>query len=269
MAVKEKPLRGAIRNEVLAILLVLLACVPANAQDTPMGILTEIGVDQQVGAMLPLDTLFRDETGREVRLGEFFGAHPVVLVPVYYECSMLCSLVLNGFTKALRALQFTAGREFNIVTFSIDPKDDTKVGAEKRRSYLDQYGRPEAESGWHFLTGDETAIRTLTDAMGYRFKYDSYTNQWAHVSAILVATSEGRISQYLYGIELSARDLRLSLVTASENKLGTIVDSVFLYCYHYDPETGRYGFVIMSVLRLAGLATVLALGIFVVLNVRK
>jgi len=247
---------------------VLLAQI-CYAQTPPAGILSEVGVDPKPGAMLPLDASFRNESGEPVRLGDYFRGKPVVLVPVYYECPMLCSLILNGFTKALRAMPYTAGREFEIVTFSFDPKEKTETAAEKRRSYLAEYGRPEAAAGWTFLTGDENSIGAVTAAMGYKFAYDHKTNQWAHASAIVVASPEGRISQYLYGIEFSARDLRLSLVTAGENKIGSLLDRVFLYCYHYDPETGKYGFVIMNVLRAAGIATVAALALLIVAGVRK
>jgi protein SCO1/2 len=177
---------------------------------------------------------------------------------------MLCSMTLNGLTKTLRTLSFDAGKEFDVLTISFDPKDTPQVAAAKKAAYIKDYGRPGAEEGWHFLTGDEESIRQLTAAAGYRYKWDKYTSQWAHVSAIMVVTPEGRVSQYLYGMEFSPRDVRLSLVEASRHRIGTIVDRVLLYCYHYDPTVGRYGFVIMNVIRVAGFGTVFALAAFII-----
>jgi protein SCO1/2 len=255
---------------VIAKLLVLLAmCASAYAQIPAPGILTEIGIDQKPGELIPGDLTFRDEAGKPVRLGDYFQARPVVLSLVYHECPMLCSMALNGLVKSLRALPFDVGSDFDVLTVSIDPAEGPPLAASKKQLYLKQYSREGAAAGWHFLTGGDPAIRTLTDRVGFRYKRDPYTNQWAHVSAIIVLTPEGRISQYLYGIEYSARDLRLSLVEASRNQIGSIVDRVLLYCYHYDPQTGKYGFAIMSALRISGCATVLALGVFIFRGLRR
>jgi protein SCO1/2 len=247
----------------------LLFGMPALAQDPPAGILTEIGVDQKLNAPVPADLVFKDESGKDVRLADFLHGKPVVLSLVYYECPMLCSMTLNGLVKSMRPLAFNIGDEFEVLTISFDPNEKPELAASKKSAYLKDYGRPGAESGWHFLTGSRESIRRLTEAVGYRYKWDDYTKQWAHVSAIMVITPDGRVSQYLYGIEFSARDLRLSLVQASQNKIGTLIDRVLLYCYHYNPDTGRYGLVIMNTVRLASLATVFALALFIIVSRRR
>ena len=253
----------------ISTLILIFSTAPAFAQDPPAGVLAQIGIDQKLNAPIPMNLLFRDESGADVRIGEFFHGKPVILSLVYYECPMLCSMTLNGLVKSLRPLAFTVGNEFEVLTVSFDPHERPELAAAKKSGYLQDYGRPRADSGWHFLTGSADSIHGLTDAVGYRYQWDEYTKQWAHVSAILVLTPEGRVSQYLYGIEFSARDVRLSLVQASQNKIGTLVDRVLLYCYHYNPETGRYGLVIMSMVRMASLATLAALVLFVAISVRR
>jgi protein SCO1/2 len=248
---------------------ILLIAIPLLAQDQPAGILTEIGVDQKLNAPIPMDLIFKDEAGKEVRFGNFFHGKPVVLSLVYYECPMLCSLTLNGLVKSMRPLTFNIGDEYEVVTVSFDSNEKPELAAGKKSVYIKDYGRPGAAAGWHFLTGSPDSIDRLTDAVGYRYKWDETTKQWAHVSAIMVLTPDGRVSQYLYGIEFSARDLRLSLIQASQNKMGTLVDRILLYCYHYNPDTGKYGLVIMSMVRLASLGAVLALAAFVILNLRR
>jgi protein SCO1/2 len=250
----------------LAFVLLMFAA-PAMAQDPPAGILSEIGIDQKLNAEVPLDLSFKDESGKEVRLRDLFRRKPVVLSLVYFECPMLCSMTLNGLVKSFRPLAFQVGREFDVLTISFDPNEKPELAAAKKDVYVKEYGR--AAPGWHFLTGSIDSIRQLTDAVGYRYQWDDYTKQWAHVSAIMVLTPDGRVSQYLYGIEFSSRDLRLSLVQASQNKIGTLVDRVLLFCYHYNPETGKYGLVIMNTIRVAGISTVLALAAFIVLNRRR
>ena len=250
----------------LAFVLLVFAA-PVMAQDPPDGILSEIGIDQKLNAAVPLDLSFKDESGKEVRLRDLFRGKPVVLSLVYFECPMLCSMTLNGLVKSFRPLAFQVGREFDVLTISFDPNEKPELAAAKKDVYVKEYGR--AAPGWHFLTGSIDSIRRLTDAVGYRYQWDNYTKQWAHVSAIMVLTPDGRVSQYLYGIEFSSRDLRLSLVQASQNKIGTLVDRVLLFCYHYNPETGKYGLVIMNTIRVAGISTVLALAAFIVLNRRR
>ena len=249
--------------------ILLLFGAAAMAQDPPMGVLADIGIDQKLGAQVPMDLIFKDSAGMDLRLGSLFRGKPAVLSLVYYECPMLCSLTLNGVVKGLRPLKFSVGTEFDIITISFDPKETADLAASRKSHYVAEYGRPDAASGWHFLTGSSESIKNLTEAVGYRFVRDVHTQQWAHASAILVLTPEGRISQVLYGIEFSARDLRLSLIEASRYRIGTLVDRILLYCYHYDPETGKYGFVIMNILRAACFGTVLAVAAFVVLNRRS
>jgi len=255
------------RMALLVLLLTIAAA--ANAQDPPMGVLSDVGIDQRLNEAVPLDLAFRDEMGRAVRLADYFGEKPVILSLNYYDCPMLCTLILNGLLRSLRVLPFDAGKEFNVVTVSFDPRETPGMAAKKKLAYMDEYRRPGAADGWHFLTGDEASIARLTDAVGFRYKYDPESQQWAHASAIMVLTPEGRLSRYFYGLEYSARDLRLSLVEAAANRIGSPADRVLLYCYHYDPTTGKYGIVIMNILRLAGLGTVLALGAFVTLMIYR
>jgi protein SCO1/2 len=254
----------------VALLLSLFAITPALlSQDPPAGILTEIGVDQKLDAQLPLDAVFRDEEGRTVALKDYFNSKPVILSFVYFECPMLCTMTLNGLVHSLKPLSFQIGKEFEVVSISIDPAESPSLASRKKESYVKEYGRDGASAGWHFLTGDQESIRRITAAAGYRYKWDQHTRQWAHVSAIVIATPDGRVSQVLHGIEFSPRDVRLSLIKASEYKIGTIVDRALLYCYHYDPTTGRYGFVIMNSVRVAGFATICALAAFIVASVRR
>jgi protein SCO1/2 len=254
---------------VRAVLLSLIFVVTARSQDPPAGILNEIGIDQKLNEQVPLDLTFHDEMGRPVLLRDYFGKKPVILVFVYYECPMLCTLTLNGLVRSLRAIPFDVGKEFNVVTVSFDPQETAILAARKKLVYIDEYRRAGAEAGWHFLTGDQAAIEALTNAAGFRYQYDPQSQQWAHATAIMVLTPEGRLSRYFYGVEYSARDLRLSLVEAAENRIGTPVDRVLLYCYHYDPIKGRYGLVIMNLLRIGGTATVLALAAFIMVMIRR
>ncbi|HTY42215.1 MAG TPA: SCO family protein [Thermoanaerobaculia bacterium] len=223
-------------------------------------ILKDIGIDQRLDAPLPLDAPLRDEAGRAVRLGDYFGRRPVVFALVYYNCPMLCTQVLNGLVAALNVMSLEAGRDFDVVAVSFDPRDTPAGAAAKKNAYLTRYKRPNASEGWHFLTGGEPAITRITKAAGFRFKYDEAREQFAHASAIMVATPDGRLARYFYGIEYAPRDLRLGLVEASAGKIGTPVDQILLYCFHYDPASGKYGAVVMRVIRLAGAATLLVLG---------
>jgi protein SCO1 len=235
---------------------------PPPMQATP-GVLQEIGWDQKLGDRLPLDATFRDETGKEVRLGDYFGTKPVVLSLVYYQCPMLCTLSLNGLAGALEVLSFVPGQEFEVVTVSFDPKEGPVLAAAKKKAYMARYKRSEAERGWHFLTGSKESVDALTKAVGFRYVWDADTKQFAHPAGMLVATPEGRVSHYLFGVEYSPKDLRLALVDAAGGKIGNTVDQVLLFCYQYDPKTGRYSASILSVLRLLAVATVLAIGGFI------
>jgi len=211
-----------------------------------------VGIDQRLNEQVPLDAAFKDESGRTVPLGTYFRGKPVVLALVYYECPMLCTEILNGMVGAMKAVSFDAGREYDVVAVSFDPKDTPETALEKKRNYARRYGREGSEKGFHFLTGDETAIQALTRAAGFRYKYDEKSGQFAHASAIFVLTPQGRISRVLYGVEYAPRDLRLALVEASRNKIGNPVDQFLLFCYHYDPSTGKYSALVLNIVRLTG-----------------
>jgi protein SCO1/2 len=221
--------------------------------------LKDVGIDQRLNTRLPLDTPLKDETGRAVRLGDYFGRRPVVFALVYYNCPMLCTQVLNGLVSALGVVSLDAGRDFDVVAVSFDPRDTAKDAAAKKEAYVARYRRDGAALGWHFLTGDPAAIERVTKAAGFRYRYDDGIGQFAHASAIMVATADGRLSHYFYGIEYAPRDLRLALVEASSGKIGNPVDQILLYCFHYDPATGKYGAVVMRIVRLGGALTLLAL----------
>jgi protein SCO1/2 len=228
-----------------------------------------IGFDQNIDQHIPLDTTFRDESGATVRLGDYFGRRPVVLVFAYYDCPMLCTQVIHGLSSALGVLSLLPGKDFEIVTVSFNPADTPATALAKKAIYVERYKQPGAAAAWHFLTGDPRSIERLTKAAGFRYAWDEDTKQFAHPSGIVVVTPDGRLARYLFGIEYGPRDLRFAIVEASAGKVGSIVDSLLLYCFHYDPMMGRYGLVIMRAMRLAGAATVLALGAFIVVMIRR
>lgn len=231
--------------------------------------LSGVSIDQKLGNQIPLDLPFRDETGQNVTLGNYFqSGRPVVLNLVYYDCPMLCTEVLNNLSSTLRLLTFDIGKDYEVVTVSFDPREKPELAAAKKKAYLQRFGKPGGEAGWHFLTGDQKSITALTDAVGFHYQWDEKTQQFAHATAIMVATPEGKLSHYFYGVDYPPKDLRLALVEASNNKIGNPVDAVLLYCYHYDPRTGKYGAVITNIIRLAGVATVLILGTFLVVMFR-
>lgn len=253
----------------LAAALLLLAPVPGRSQtqDLPNQLLG-VGIDQKLDGQIPLDLPFVDEAGRPVTIGSYFGETPVVLVLAYYECPMLCTLVLNGLVRAMRAINFDLGDEYRVVTVSIDPGEAPQLAAAKRKEYLKTYDREGTEDGWAFLTGKEADIHKLADAVGFRYKYDPETDQYAHAAAIMVATPEGRLARYFYGVEYPPKDLRLGLMEASERKIGSPVDQVLLFCFHYDPLTGKYGLAIMKVIQIAGVLTVVGIAIFLISALR-
>jgi protein SCO1 len=235
-----------------------------ETQSAPSGLpkaLREVGIDQHLNEQLPLDLTLSDENGQTVKLGQYFGKRPVVLSLVYYNCPMLCTQVLNGMATAFRVMAFTPGTEYDVVTVSFDPRETAALAAAKRNLYvnsLPEAKRASAMQGWHFLTGDEQSIKRLAAAVGFRYYWDESTSQFAHASGIMIATPEGKLSQYYYGIEYSARDLRLGLVEASANKIGSRVDQLLLFCYHYDPATGKYA-VVMKTMRIAGVVTIVGI----------
>lgn len=233
-------------------------------------ILDQVGLDQRLDQQVPLNLAFNDENGQAVQLQQYFGSKPVILMLVYYQCPMLCTQVLNGFTGAMNGIvRFNIGREFNVVTVSIDPRDTPQDAAAAKKKYLQRYRRAGAAEGWHFLTGKKDQIDALAQAVGFRYAWDPEIQQYAHASGIMLLTPAGRVAQYYYGIEYAPRDIQLGLVEASKGKIGSVVDQVLLYCYHYDPRQGKYGAAIFNILRLTALATILALGGFMLVMFRR
>ncbi len=222
--------------------------------------LQKVSLEQRLGEQLPLDLVFRDETGREVRLAEYFQkGRPVILSLVFYECPMLCNQVLNGLVSSIKTLSFTAGQEFEVLTVSFDAREGAELARAKKESYMVRYQRPQGRDGWHFLTGTQASIDALTKAVGFNYYYDEATKQFAHASGIIVLTPEGKTARYFYGIDYAPRDLRFGLIEAADGRIGSPVDKLLLYCYHYDPATGKYGAVVMNVMRLAGIVTLIGI----------
>lgn len=237
---------------------------PAMLQ--PSKVIQDVGIDQNLEAQLPLDLVFRDETGKQVKLGDYFvdnDGKPVVLTLVYYECPMLCGMTLNGMAKSFKPLELEIGKDYDVLTVSFDPTEGPELAKAKKANYVEQYGRSGAEQGWHFLTGDQASIDALCKTVGFKYVYDEATQQYAHASVMMVITPQGKISRYFYGLEYSSRDLRLGLVEAGQNKIGTLADAVLLFCYHYDPEKGAYAKDVMNLLRAGGVLTILSLGTFI------
>jgi protein SCO1/2 len=242
---------------------------PEPATERPAA-LREVGIDQKLNQQLPLDARFKDANGNDVTLGQYFGTgRPVVLALVYFDCPMLCTQILNGMTGALETLSLDAGKDFDVIALSFDPRETPKLAKAKKIAYMGRYGRPGTEHGWHFLTGSEDQIKRVTNAVGFRYTFDESIGQFAHGAAITILTPDAKISRYLYGIDYGGRDLRFALVEASNGKVGTTVDRALLYCYHWDPTTGRYGFVVMNIIRGAGILTILGFGTFIVVSLRR
>jgi len=262
------------RTKVAWTLLVTLLLCAGNAgaqqnASVKVDILSDIGIDQHLDEQIPLELTFRDEYGDTVALRDYFGEQPVILSLVYYECPMLCSMILNGLLTSLKPLKFEVGKDFQVVTVSFDPTEGPELALRKKESYIQQYPHDGAQNGWHFLTGDEASIKALTEAVGFRYKYNPETKQYAHASGVMVLTPEGKLSKYFYGIEYPSRDLEFGLVEASNNEIGTFADQVLLYCYHYDPTTGKYGVAIMNIIRVLGTLTVVILVSFMVVMLRR
>jgi len=242
---------------------------PAMPSSQVPAALSKVSFEQRLNEQLPLDLQFKDEGGRTVKLGQYFGRKPIVLTFVYYECPMLCTEVLNGLESSLRVLNETIGKEFDVVTVSFDPRETPVLAAGKKKAYLERYKRPEAEQGWHFLTGDQASIDALTQAAGFHFFWDEASHQFAHASGIVVATPAGKVSRYFLGIDYSPRDVKFALIESSNEKIGTLAERLLLYCYHYDPTVGNYGFVAMRAVRIGGAVTILALVGFVFVSIRR
>ncbi len=259
--------RGAV---LLASLLVASAAMaqvmtPPDFRKTKPPGLEKVGIDQLLGQQVPLDLQFRDEEGKTVKLHDYFKkGRPVIVNLVYYKCPMLCGEVLQGMSAAAKVLKFTPGKEYEIVTVSIDPREGPELAAAKKQSVMERLGRPEAAKGWHFLVGDQPNIDALAKSIGWHYQYDPKLDQFAHAAGIVLVTPEGTITQYYYGVEYSARDLRLGVIEASQGKVGSLADQVLLYCYHYDPRTGKYGAVVTNMVRLGGALTVFLLGGFLI-----
>jgi protein SCO1/2 len=230
---------------------------PANTRPPR---LENVGIEQHLDTQVPPDLTFRDDTGKTVKLGDYFGGKPLILNLVYYNCTMLCGEALAGLSSAMRLVKFDVGNEFDVVTVSFDPRETPEMAAAKKKDYVGRYGRANAAAGWHFLAGQPDSINALTKAVGFQYQYDAKSNQYAHATAIMVLTPQGRISRYFYGVDFPPKDLRMGLVEASQGKIGNAVDAVLLYCYHYNPETGKYGAMVANILRLAAATTVFLLG---------
>jgi len=247
-----------------------LFCASASAQQFGLPAMVRgVGIDQNLNAQIPLELNFKDETGQTVRLGQYFRQKPVVLAFVYYECPMLCDMVLNGLTHTMEQTTLDLGKDFDVVTVSFNPRETWQIAGAKKSNYVEKYQRKGAAEGWHFLTGTEENIKKVADTAGFHYKWDPITKQFAHAAGIMVLTPEGKIARYFYGIEYKPRDFRLGLVEASKNKIGSPVDAIMLFCFHYDPMTGKYGLVISRVIRTLGSATVLALGMLLFVLIRR
>jgi protein SCO1/2 len=246
-----------------------LAPEPGDPAGAKPGLLSKVAIDQHIGQQIPLDLTFTDESGQRVQLGQYFGKRPVILALVYYECPMLCTQVLNGLVTAIGVLNFEVGREFDVVAVSFNPKEGPGLASQKKAAYLKRYDRPQSAAGWHFLTGSEDSIATLTKAVGFRYAYDAKIGQYAHGAGIELLTPKGVLAKYFYGIEFSSRDIRLGVIEASDERVGTVIDDILLLCYHYDPSTGKYGAAVLGLVRLGGIATVLAFGVFLTVSLRR
>lgn len=234
------------------------------------GMLKDVTFRQQLGEQLPLDAAFKDEAGRDVRLGDYFKTgKPVIFAFVYYQCTMLCTQVMNGISSALKVVPFEVGKDFEVVLVSFDPRDTPQAATEKKAAHLEYWSTENTSGAWHFLTGTEPEIRRATQAAGFSYQWDARNNQFAHVSGVLVTTPEGRLSRYFYGIEYSPKELRLALVESGKGAIGSKIDELLLFCFHYDPESGRYGVVVMNLIRLAGVVTVALVAGFILLMRRR
>jgi len=247
-----------------------LFVAPAFAQQVgPPPILREVSIAQRLNEPVPPEIAFRDENGKTVHLGDYFGKKPIVLSLVYFDCPALCTEVLNGELRTMKAITLDLGKDFDAITVSFEPKDTPELAKAKRDVYAGQYGRPGARESWHFLTGDQSSIDALTEAVGFHYAYDSGSRQYAHAAAIMVLTPQGHIARYFYGVQYPGRDVRLGLVEASQGKIGTPTDHALLYCYQYDPATGKYGLIVMNVVRAGGALIMLVLGIFMFVMFRR
>jgi protein SCO1/2 len=252
-----------------SLLVLAVAATAACGESTLPRPLRNVAFEQRLDAQVPLDLAFVDEMGSDVHLRDYFKDRPVIIVLAYYRCPMLCTLVLNGLVQTLMDLPFDAGKEFEVVVVSFDSRETPELAAEKKKTYVERYGRPGAAAGWHFLTGKSRSIEHLTQAVGFRYSYDPAKDQFAHASGLVVLTPEGKVSRYFYGIKFAARDVRLGLIEASQNKIGSPVDQVLLFCFHYDPAEGKYGAAVMTFVRVGGVVTLISLVTLVIYFLRR
>jgi protein SCO1 len=253
----------------LGLILVAITSMCDAEPHAPPDPLGRVGFDQHLAQQVPLDASFHDESGKRVRLADYFGTRPVILALAYYDCANLCTLVLNGVIEGLRRVDFRPGIEFDVVAVSINPNDTPALASDKKAAYLAYYGHPASDQGWHFLTGEESSITRLADAVGFRYFYDEKQKQYAHAAGITMLTPQGKIARYFYGIQFAPQDLRLGLMDASAERIGSAADRLMLLCFHYDPRTGQYGLLIQSWMQTLALATVIGLGGFVFLALRR
>lgn len=256
-----------ILSAILSLVLVL-AGMPARGQILSTEQIGRVDFEQHLGASVPLNAIFRDETGAPVMLSRYFGERPVVLAMAYYECPNLCTVVLNGMLESLRDLRQEVGRDFDVIVVSINPQDTPKLAAEKKHTYSTRYGRPGTAKGWHFLTGDAVSIQQVAEAVGFHYVYEPQSKQYAHASGILVVTPEGKVSRYFLGIEYPPKDLRTAILQASQSKIGAVANRILLLCFHYDPQSGRYTLVIKRVIQIGGIGTALLVGAMIMWMLR-
>jgi len=282
---KDSPISAVLMVKLCALIIILTAFVAVPAQkveqyNSPLyspktydpsqmtnngmpEALQSIGIDQKLGDRLPMDAEFKNEDGKMVKLGDYFTkGKPVIIAFVYYECPMLCNQVLNGLSGALKGINLEAGKDFDILAISFDARENDKpdLAKNKKAGYVERYDRPGGENGWHFLTGTQASIDLATKAAGFNYKWDEKSNQFAHVGGVIITTPDGRLSKYFYGIDYAPKDIKFGLMESAESRVGNPVDQLLLYCYHYDPSTGKYGLAILSVIRLAAIATLIGLG---------
>lgn len=246
------------RISVLCLLCLTGAVGPASTSQKP-SVLKNVGIDQKLNVQVPPDLKFRDANGREVKLGDYFGKRPMILALVYFKCPGLCTMVLNDITRAMNSMRMNCGQDFDILTVSFDPRETPDLAMQKKERYLRAYRRPKAAEGWHFLTGNAPEIKRLTETVGFRYAWDAKFQQYAHASGIIILTPEGKTSRYFYGIDYAPNDLELSLAEASQGKSVSVTDQVLLYCFHYDPSTGKYSLVVFRVIQVGGVITVVTL----------
>jgi protein SCO1/2 len=256
-------MRNQFARSIIAAFIAAVTLLDMRARGEVPAALQDIRFDQRLNEQIPLELTFKDESGQSVKLADYFHGRPVILVLAYYQCPRLCTLVLNGLVQGMLEMPLTAGKDFEVATVSFDPRETADLALSKKESYMQRYGRPGAAEGWHFLTGEESQIRQLADAVGFHYRFDADKNQYMHASGIMIATPEGRLSRYFYDVKYSGRDLRLGLVEASQNKIGSAVEQILLYCFHYDPTLGKYSASVMNFIRVGGIFTIACIAVFV------